>query len=122
LPSEAIPPSLHVIPLLIRWKNKQNCMRRNMQNVKHNNVPNCLRKYRRARGLKQSEVARILGLKSASIVSRWEKGVCLPSTVNALKLALIYRTLVDALYIDLLRALRPELRKREEKVLSDVRS
>jgi transcriptional regulator with XRE-family HTH domain len=79
---------------------------------------NCLRKYRKARGLKQAEVAAILGLKSTSMISRWEKGVCLPDTANALKLAVLYRIMVDALFIDHVREFRYELYKREEMILS----
>lgn len=77
---------------------------------------NCLRKYRKARGLKQKDVARILQLKSTSMISRWESGVCLPDTLNLLKLFVLYRTFVDALLFDLVRTLRDELQSREEKV------
>ena len=80
-------------------------------------IPNCLRKYRRARGLKQREAARILGLADSSLVSRWEKGVRLPSTVNLFKLAAVYRTLVDAIYIDVLRDIRAEVRRRERRIV-----
>lgn len=80
-------------------------------------IPNCLKKYRRIRGLKQKEVAKILGIKSASIISRWEKGVCLPNTLNLFRLSVLYRTMSDALFIDLTRDLRDDLRKREEKIL-----
>jgi transcriptional regulator with XRE-family HTH domain len=79
---------------------------------------NCLRKYRKGRGLKQAEVAAILGLKSTSMISRWEKGVCLPDTVNALKLAILYRTMVDGLFIDHVRQLRYDLYKREAMILT----
>jgi len=82
-------------------------------------IPNSLKKYRKAAGLKQKDVAEILGLKSTSIISRWEKGVCLPKLLNIFRLALLYRTMVDALFIDLRRALINELRKREEKVLGN---
>jgi len=34
-----------------------------MKEIKYKNIPNCLRKYRKIRGLNQSEVAKILGLK-----------------------------------------------------------
>jgi len=88
-----------------------------MKNIKSKNIPNCLRKYRKTRGLKQKDVARILGVKSASMVSRWEKGVCLPNTINLFKLAVLYRTMSDAFFIDLIRELRSEIQKREEKVL-----
>ena len=81
-------------------------------------IPNCLRKYRKAKGLQQKEVARILGFKSASIVSRWENGTCLPSVTNAFKLAVVYRVMVDALFIDMRGAISREMRTREEKFLT----
>ena len=80
-------------------------------------IPNYLKKYRRIRGLKQKDVAKILGIKSASIISRWEKGVCLPNTLNLFRLSILYRTMSDALFIDLMRDLRDDFRKREEKIL-----
>jgi len=87
-----------------------------MRNIKPKNITNCLRKYRKTRGLKQNDVARILDMKSASMVSRWEKGVCLPSTRNLFKLAVLYRTMSDALFVDLINEIREDLRKREEKI------
>ena len=88
-----------------------------MKNIKHKSIPNCLRRYRKARGLKQKDVAKILGLKSASMISRWERGLCLPSALNLFKIAALYRTMLDALFIDLLRVLRNDLRKKEERAL-----
>ena len=88
-----------------------------MKDTKPKTIPNCLRRYRKARGLNQKEVAKILGLKSASAISRWENGLCLPSTLNLFRLASLYRTMVDALFIDLLRELRNDLNKREKRVL-----
>lgn len=87
-----------------------------MKNIKSKTINNCLRRHRKARGLQQKEVAEILGLKSASMISRWEKGLCLPSVLNLFKLAVLYRTMADALFIDLVRALRNDLHKREERV------
>lgn len=81
-------------------------------------MPNLLKKYRRVRGLKQKDVARILDLKSASRISRWEKGLCLPSLANALRLAVVYRVMVDAIFSDLLRDLREEIVKREDELRS----
>ena len=69
------------------------------------------------RGLKQRDVAKILGLYSTTTISRWEKGHCLPNLPNVLKLALLYRTMTDALFIDLMRLLKDDIRKREEEVL-----
>ena len=87
------------------------------KNSKRKRIPNRFKRYRKARGLQQKEVARILGLKSASMISRWENGLCLPSTMNLFKLAAVYRTMADALCIDLLRTLRGDLHRREERVL-----
>ena len=81
------------------------------------NIPNSLRRFRRVRGMKQKEVARILGVKSASMISRWEKGITLPNTENAFKLAAIYRTMVDALYMDYIAQLKGEIRKKEEALI-----
>lgn len=81
------------------------------------NIPNCLKKCRRARGLKQKDVIKIMGIKSASIISRWENGICLPSTMNAIKLAVIYHVMVDAFFIDLRGKIKRDIHKREEKVL-----
>lgn len=64
------------------------------------NIPNCLRLYRKRCGLKQQEVALKLGVKNASMISRWEKGLSIPKFDNILDLALIYSTSTDALYID----------------------
>ena len=77
-------------------------------------IPNRLKRYRRSRGLSQKDVARILGLKNSSMISRWEKGLALPSTLNAFKLALIYRSWTDTLYTDLLVSLKGEIQKRED--------
>lgn len=76
-----------------------------------------LRKYRKARGLKQKEVAVIIGLKNSSVISRWENGVCLPKPENMFKLAVLYRTMVDALYIDLRRQFKQEILRAEEELL-----
>ena len=84
-----------------------------MTKVKNTLILNQLRKYRKARGLKQREAARILGFAGASSLSRWEHGVCLPSAMNMFRLAALYRTLVDALYIDTLRTIREDVRRRE---------
>jgi transcriptional regulator with XRE-family HTH domain len=81
------------------------------------NISNSLRKYRKARGLKQKEVAQILKLKSTGMISRWEKGLCLPSTLNIFRLAVIYRTMVDSLYFDMLSGLKEELKLRETAIL-----
>jgi transcriptional regulator with XRE-family HTH domain len=92
-----------------------------MKNTNYKSIPNSLRRYRKTRGLKQKEVAKILGLKSTSMISRWEKGLCLPKPLNMFKLAILYRTMADALYYDLRRALVDEIRERDEALRKQSR-
>jgi transcriptional regulator with XRE-family HTH domain len=92
-----------------------------MKNYNYKRMPNSLKRYRKAKGLKQKEVAEILGLKSSSIISRWEKGFCLPSLLNAFKLALLYGTMVDALFIDLRKTTKGELHKMRKKLSQGTR-
>jgi transcriptional regulator with XRE-family HTH domain len=80
-------------------------------------IPNCLRKYRKTRGLKQSQVAAIIGVKNSSMICRWENGESLPNIVNVFKLAILFRTMPDALYLDLRRVLKEQILGREKAVL-----
>ncbi len=89
-------------------------MKKGKKNTSSKNIPNSLRKYRRARGLKQKEVAELLGLKGSSMISRWEKGAVLPKALNLFKLAALYRTMVDGLFIDPLKRVKADVRRREE--------
>ena len=85
-----------------------------MEKVEFKKIPNNLRRYRKAVGLKQKDVAEILNLKSAGMISRWEKGICLPSLINVIKLSGIYSVLVDALFFSLIRLIKRKIREREE--------
>ena len=85
-----------------------------MKKVEQKNIPNNLRRYRKAVGLKQKDVAEILNLKSAGMISRWEKGICLPSLNNVIKLSGIYCVLVDALFFPLIRLIKRKIMEREE--------
>jgi len=76
-----------------------------------------LRRYRRLMGFSQTEVAEKLRLKSSAIISRWEQGVSLPSLDNALKLSVIYKTLVNELFWEIFTAYRLELLKNENRNL-----
>lgn len=86
-----------------------------MRHADHSSYPtaNNLRKYRKVRGLTQRQVAQILGLKSPSMVSRWETGTVLPDLQNLFRLAILYRTMVDALFTDQMHLLRADLFRRE---------
>lgn len=90
-----------------------------MKHIDYHRVHNSLRKYRKARGLTQKEVSLILGVRSEGIVSKWEIGRSLPETVNVLKLAILYRTMADALFADLRRELQKEILRAEEKILNN---
>jgi transcriptional regulator with XRE-family HTH domain len=85
-----------------------------MKKVDFKKIPNNLRKYRKAVGLKQKEVAEILNLKGAGMISRWEKGICLPSLIYVIKLSGIYSVLVDALFFPLIRLIKRKIMEREE--------
>jgi len=87
-----------------------------MKKVDFKKIPNNLRRYRKAIGLKQRDVAKILNLKSAGMISRWEKGVCLPSLLNAFKLAGLYCVLVDALFFPLIRLIKRKIMERQREI------
>jgi len=73
--------------------------------------PNNLRCYRKQAGLQQSQVAEMLGLKSTSLISRWENSFSYPDLTNAFKLAVIYGTTVDALYYGLRESIRDDMKR-----------
>ena len=84
-------------------------MLKSMKKVDYKNIPNALRKFRKTNGYTQKQVASFLGVRNPCMISRWENGSRLPSPVNMFRLAVLYRTMVDALYIDLIRVLRTEI-------------
>ena len=88
-----------------------------MWNLTKKRIPNLLRRYRKARGLNQKQAARILGIRSSGMISRWERGIGLPSSWNIFKLAALYRTMADPLFPNVTRLLRTDLLKREEEIL-----
>lgn len=55
-----------------------------------------IKKLREAAGLRQYELAALLGVKQAS-VSAWENGNAYPTAENLLKLAAILHTTTDAI-------------------------
>ncbi len=83
-------------------------------------MANALRRYRRMRGLTQRQAARILGLKSPSMISHWERGACVPDGLNLFRLAVLYRTMVEALYGEHLQMVRAELTEREEQYFAEL--
>jgi transcriptional regulator with XRE-family HTH domain len=60
-------------------------------------------------GFKQKVVAKKLGINNASMISRWETGLSMPSGINLLKLSKLYKTLVNELYWEFTKELESEL-------------
>jgi transcriptional regulator with XRE-family HTH domain len=79
-------------------------------------VGNRLRVHRLRMGYEQLEVAYLLGLKSHTRISQWEKGFKKPSLENLLLLSFAYQTLPDELYLDLRHELRLEFEQRLQKL------
>ena len=80
---------------------------------RHRKYRNHLRRHRRAMGYSQTDIAWMLGINDTDIISRWELGICLPSSKYLFKLESIYHTLAAALYYDLTLQIREELRLKE---------
>ena len=77
-----------------------------MDYERYKTIPNALRDRRTAIGLSQHQVARVLGLRDHTLISRWEQGEALPSLVNALRLSAMYHTSIEELFPALLSALQ----------------
>ena len=71
-------------------------------------------------GLKQTEVAKLLGHSGSSELSKWEKGISKPSLDNILKLSFLYKTLVNDLYFDLYSHISSTLHQKKELKDSSV--
>ena len=62
---------------------------------------NRFRELRKQKGMRQKEVATLLGYKNEDLISHWEKGQVLPGMTNLFKLAKIYGVLPHELYLEL---------------------
>lgn len=89
-----------------------------MKKIKYRDIQNHLRRYRKLKGLTQTEVAKILGFKTSDRISLWERGICLPNLINCIKLAALYNTMIDALYMDFVREMRAEMFRKTQKQMS----
>ena len=85
--------------------------------MRRKRIHNYLRRCRKAQGFTQKEVAWILRLRSSSMISRWEKGISIPETINALKLAALYNTTVDCVYEDVRNDAWDKFAPRAERVV-----
>jgi len=84
--------------------------------------PNRLKKYRRLFCLSQKEVASMLGLKEASPLSRWEKGITLPGIMDLFRLSRIYKALPTEMYFDLWQHISKEISVKENNLLAYQKS
>ena len=66
-------------------------------------IPNRLTKHRMIHGLRQKEVAALLGHTSTAQLSQWERGEAMPGVLNLLKLCIIFATSPNELYYDLFK-------------------
>ncbi len=60
----------------------------------------------------------MLGLKDTSPLSRWEKGISLPSLLHLFRLSRIYKTMPSEMYFDLWQNISREISVKENDLLA----
>jgi transcriptional regulator with XRE-family HTH domain len=65
-------------------------------------------------------VAEILELNSTAMISRWETGLCLPDTMNLIRLTVVYRSSLDGLFMEFAKEIRKDLIQKEEKIFKNA--
>ena len=78
--------------------------------------PNQLVVYRKRMRFGQKQVAKLLGHKDTSMLSRYERGHSLPPLETALRLEIIYRVPVAFLYQAAYRELKDKIRRLEAEI------
>jgi transcriptional regulator with XRE-family HTH domain len=81
---------------------------------------NSLFVYRKRMGFSQKHVARLLGLRSTSMLARYERGRSIPPLPRALSLGVILRVPVEFLFPTLYDSLRDGIRKQEERLAKPI--
>ena len=79
-----------------------------MEYDRYRSIPNSLKKYREAKGLSQSAVAKLLGFKDKTWISHWENGDAMPNLISAIRLSTLYQAPLDELFTDLVKTIRQE--------------
>lgn len=74
-----------------------------------------LRRYRRAKGFSQAQVARALDLSSPTSISRWERGERIPTPAHLLELSALYQRMVNDLLL-------PQYRDAQRRVYKRLRT
>ena len=72
--------------------------------IKPIKYPNSLRKHRKNTGMRQSEVARALGLNTTERISKWENGHSIPALWSLFRLAMLYHVPPQEMYDELYRS------------------
>ncbi len=75
---------------------------------------NYLRLYRRKNGLSQKEMAHLMGYKTTTSISNYERGSKMPQLTNLLKLEIILHTPIAFLFRDHFEELKREVRQKEK--------
>lgn len=83
-----------------------------MEYGRYKEIPNALKRYREARGLSQTAVAKLLGFKDKTWISHWERGDALPNLVSAMRLSLLYQAPIEHLFPGLFDSIWREHLKR----------
>ncbi len=77
-------------------------------------IPNSFKKHRMIAGYLQKDVSFLLGHSSTNQLCRWERGEAMPSVLNLIKLSIIFRTLPNELYFDLLKEQQEIVMQKEQ--------
>lgn len=86
-------------------------MSRDLRRIKKNQI----RRYRKKRYLRQRDVVKLLGLKCATDLYRWETGRKLPSLLNALKLAAALQCPLELLFIEHFKRIQKRMCRKSGK-------
>ena len=77
-----------------------------MEYGQYKGFPNALREHRKAKGLSQAGVARILGFKDKTWISHWENGDAVPNLISAIRLSVLYQVPIENLFHDLVKIIQ----------------
>lgn len=83
-------------------------------------LPNYLRTYRKRGGFTQAEVAFLLGCRHRSKVSRYERGIRVPSLVGLIGYEVIFRSLAKTLFAGTYAQVREDVRNRARRLSKEL--
>ena len=87
---------------------------------KQQKYPNSLRKYRKAAGLRQQEVAHALKLNTCERISKWENGHSVPALGSLFQLAALYHSSPQELYNEMYRSIVNPIHSFTVEAVSEV--